>query len=95
MYPEEGKKEETKFFYDDLQKEPNKVSKKYRVVICGELNARIGNQRILEVVGTFGEQTINDIGQELSQFGTYNDLKSCNSLLERTTRINIHGLLEV
>lgn len=77
--PEEGRKEETKIFYDELQKELTKINTSEYVVITGDLNARIGNQPIPGIVGTYGEQLVNNNGEELRQFATYNKMKITNT----------------
>jgi len=53
--PEEGREEETRRFYKQLQKEVDKYSKSDSLIISGNLNARVGNQPIPNVVGTFRE----------------------------------------
>jgi hypothetical protein len=44
-------------------------------MLAGELNARGGNQPIPKIVGTFGENHINENGHQLRQFATFNGLK--------------------
>jgi len=48
--PEEGREEETRRFYIQLQKEFDKCSKSDSLIITGDLNARVGNQPIPNVV---------------------------------------------
>lgn len=40
---EKGMKEEIKKFYDNLKIEVNKINKEKHFIMCGDLNARIGN----------------------------------------------------
>jgi exonuclease III len=56
--PEEGREEDTKRFYKQIQKEVDKYSKSDSLIISGDLNARIGNQPIPKVVVTFGKDCI-------------------------------------
>jgi exonuclease III len=73
--PEEGRKEETSRFYEDLQQVMSKQSKTNYLIIARDLNARVGNTPISRTVGTFGEETLNNNGQELIQFCTFNQLR--------------------
>lgn len=77
--PEEGKKEETQTFYEELQKVLNKINKNDFIVLSGDLNARVGNIPIDNTVGIFGEPHANDNGYELRHFATYNKLKITNT----------------
>ena len=42
--PEEGKAEETKLFYEELQKHVDRVTKSDHIMISGDLNAIIRHQ---------------------------------------------------
>ena len=77
--PEEGREEETRRFYKHLQKEVDKYSKSDSLIISGDLNARVGNQPLPNVVGTFGEEHINRNGQTLREFASFNDFKITNT----------------
>jgi hypothetical protein len=46
---------------------------------------------IPKIVGTFGEETINDNGELLREFATYNNLKITNTFFEKRIYINIQG----
>lgn len=81
--PEEGKKEDTEEFYENLQKQLHKWNKKDYLIIAGDLNARVGNINIPNVIGKFGEETINKNGEELKEFVTYNDLKITNTFFRK------------
>lgn len=45
--PEDGKKEDTETFYKDLQKQINQHNKLDALIVCGNLNIRIGNNQYL------------------------------------------------
>ena len=51
--PEEGREEETRRYYKQLQKEVDKYSKSDSLIISRNLNARVGNQPTPNVVETF------------------------------------------
>lgn len=53
--PEEGRTDESRIFYEQLQVILNKYNSTDQVLVMGDLNARIGNIPINKVVGTFGE----------------------------------------
>ena len=61
------KREETELFYEELQKYI--VTKSDHLIISGDLHARMGQRLIPEVVGIFGESTLNNNGHALRQFG--------------------------
>ena len=78
--PEEGKAKETELFYEELQKHVDRVCHSSdHLTISGDLNARIGQRPIPEVVGIFAESTLNVNGHALKQFAAYNELKITNS----------------
>jgi len=80
---EEGREEEMRHFYKQLQKEVNKYSKSDSLIISGDLSARVGNQPIPNVVGTFGEDCINRNGQTLREFLSFTDLKITNTFFRK------------
>jgi len=81
--PEEGREEETGHFYKQLQKEVDKYSKSDSLIISGNLNARVGNQPMPNVVGNFGEDCVNRNGQTLREFASFNDLKIANTFFRK------------
>ncbi|XP_022204516.1 craniofacial development protein 2-like [Nilaparvata lugens] len=89
--PEEGKKEATIEFYEELQKQLTACNKADYVIVAGDLNARVGNQPIPQVVGTFGEYHLNENGRQLRDFCTYNELKITNTFFRKKTYTNIPG----
>ena len=70
-------------FYKQLQKEVDKYSKSDSLIISRDLNARVGNQPIPNVVGTFGEDCVNRNGQTLREFASFNDFKIANTFLRK------------
>ena len=73
--PEEGREEETRQFYRQIQKEVDRCNKSDSLIISGDLNARVGNQPIAIVVGTLGEDCMKRNGQILREFVFFNDFK--------------------
>jgi hypothetical protein len=67
--------EDTEVFYEPLQKHLQKISKGNRVIIAGDFNARVRNQPIPQVVGSFGADHVNRNGCEVRDFATYNNEK--------------------
>ena len=81
--PEEGREEETRHLYKQLQKEIDKYNKSDSLIIYRDLNARVGNQPIPNVVGTFGEDCVNRNGQTLREFASFNDFKTANTFFRK------------
>ena len=75
---EDGRKEKLEAFYDTLQKEVDKYIKSDFLIIVGDMNARIGQQPIPKIIGSFGEPHLNSNGMELREFVTFNELKVTN-----------------
>ncbi|PSN32284.1 Craniofacial development protein 2 [Blattella germanica] len=66
-------------FYKDLQCELDKVNKTDYIIIIGDLNARIGKNPVLNVVGDNGEDVLNEKGRQLIDFAASNSFKITNS----------------
>lgn len=81
--PEEGRREDTEIFYEELQKQVNKYNKTDHMLILGDLNARVGNVPIVNIVGAFGEITLNENGKTLRDFATFNQLKITNTFFRK------------
>ena len=47
-------------------------------MLKGDVNARVGNNRVINIVGTNGEATLNNNGRKLIDFCTFNNLKTMN-----------------
>jgi len=73
--PTEGRDELNEEFYETLQKILHKVNKNDYIMLIGGTNARVGNNRVLNIVGTNGEATLNNNGRKLIDFCKFNDLK--------------------
>jgi len=93
--PEEGREEETRRFYKQLQKEVDKYNKSDSLIISGDLNARVGNQPILDVVGTFAEDCVNRNGQTL-RICILQRFQNCQHIFQEKKNkfTNIHGVFE-
>jgi hypothetical protein len=66
--PKEGREEETRRCYKQPHKEVDKYSKGDSLIKSRDLNARVGNLPIPNIVRTFGEDCVNRNGQKLSEF---------------------------
>jgi hypothetical protein len=57
--PVEGEEEESDKLYEKLQTFLNKINKNYTsmIMLMDDFNARVGNSKIEQCIGTFGEQT--------------------------------------
>jgi len=61
-----------------LQKILDKVNKNDYIMLIGDMNARVGNNRVANIVGTNGEATLNNNSRKLIDFCTFNNLKITN-----------------
>ena len=80
--PTEGRDELNEEFYETLQKILDKVSKNDYIMLTGDMNARVGNNRDANTVGTNGEATLNSKGRKLIDFCTFNNLKIMNTFFK-------------
>ena len=76
--PEEGKKEETGDFYNKIQKLIDKT-RNHEILLTGDMNTRIRKVPISNIVGIFGEDTMNENGEVWTEFATFNELKITNT----------------
>ena len=51
-------------------------------MLKGDVNARVGNNRVINIVGTNGEATLNNNGRKLIDFCTFNNLKTMNDFFK-------------
>jgi hypothetical protein len=65
----------------------NKTNKNVYILLSGDLNARIGNAEVQNIVGNFGEPITNTNGLKLRGFATYNNMEIMNSFYKHK---NIH-----
>ncbi|XP_055378928.1 craniofacial development protein 2-like [Condylostylus longicornis] len=84
--------EEIKGFYDDLQAEIEKVPKEHKIVILGDMNARVGNTEINGVKNRFNESHINENGQKLVDFCAQNELRINNTYFDHKIQHKITWL---
>ncbi|XP_047470538.1 craniofacial development protein 2-like [Penaeus chinensis] len=68
-------------FYEDLQKLIESIPKKDQIYLLGDFNARVGpdNQAWPLCLGQFGYGKVNENGQRLLEFCTYNNLCITNT----------------
>jgi len=70
------------------------VNKNDYIMLIGDMNARVGNNRVANIVGTNGEATLNSNGRKLIDFCTFNNLKIMNTFLNTKKFINLLGKQE-
>jgi len=75
----EGRDELNEEFYEALDKMLDKVNKNDYIMLIGDMNARVGNNRFADIVGTNGEATLNGNGRTWIDFCTFNNLKIMNT----------------
>jgi hypothetical protein len=85
----EGKDELCEEFYKTLQKIPDKVNKNNYILLIGDINARVGNNRVANIVVTNGEGTLNSNGRKVICFCTFDNLKIMNRFLSTKKSINL------
>ena len=81
--PEEGKKEETDDFYKTLQNIVDKYNARYELLLIGDMNARVGNIKIPNVIGSCGENIKNSNGEKLREFAAFNELYISNTFKKK------------
>lgn len=71
-------------FYDTLQFHIQKVNKKEKLIVMGDLNAKIGKEHRLwtPTVGRFGLGDLNSRGEKLLEFCTLHKLAICNTFFQ-------------
>jgi len=60
----------------------DKVNKNDYMMLIGDMNARVGNNRVANIVVTNGEATLNSNGRKLRDFCTFNNLKIMNTFFK-------------
>jgi len=55
------------------------VNKNDSIMLIADMNARVGNNRVANIVCTNGEITLNSNGRKLIVFCTFNNLKIMNT----------------
>lgn len=66
-------------FFNMLQQEVDQIPTSDKIIILGDMNARIGKEVIYAVKHRFNEKTINSIGEILIEFCLYNGLRINNT----------------
>jgi len=81
--PKEGRDELNEEFYETLlQKILDKVNKNNYTMLVGDMNARVGNNRVVNTVGTNAEATLNSNGRKLIDLRTFINLKIRNTFFK-------------
>jgi len=79
----EGRDELNEEFYETLQKILDKVNRNDCIMLIGDMNVRVGNNRVANIVGRNGEATLNSNGRTLIGFWTFNNLKIMKTFFKR------------
>ena len=78
----EGGEDLNKEFYETLQKVLDAVNKNDYIMLTGDMNVTVGNNRVANIAGTNGEATLYSNGQKLIEFCTFNNLKIMNTFFK-------------
>jgi hypothetical protein len=62
--PTEGREELNEEFYGKLQKKSDKVNKNDYMMLIWHMKAKVGNNKVTNLVGTNGEVTLNNNGKK-------------------------------
>ncbi|XP_030764730.1 uncharacterized protein LOC115888973 [Sitophilus oryzae] len=65
-------------FFEQLSYEILKIGQSREIILTGDLNSRIGRKLHDKIVGQFGEETLNDNGNRLTNICDQNNLHSFN-----------------
>ena len=69
-------------FYGTLQKILDKVDRNDCIMLIGDMNVTVGNNRVANIVGRNGEATLNSNGRKLIDFSTFNNSKIMNTFFK-------------
>jgi len=58
------------------------VNKNDYIMLIGDMNARVGNNRVANILGMNGEATLNNSSRKLIHFCTFNNLKIMNTFFK-------------
>ena len=86
--PTEGRDELNEEVYETLQNILHKMNKNDYIMLIRDMNARVGNNRVANTVGTNGEATLNSNGGTLIDFCKFANLKVTNTFLSTKKFIN-------
>ena len=67
------------------------MNKNDYLMLMEDMNARVGNNRVPNIVGTNGEATLNSNGRKLIDFCKFNNLKIMNTFLSIKKFIHLLG----
>ena len=70
------------------------VNKNYYMTLIGDMNARVGNNRFANIVGTNEEAALNSNGRKLIDCCTFNNIKIINTFFKHKEIINLLGKQE-
>ena len=79
-------KEERRSFYEELQSIVDLIPSHHRIILMGDLNARVGNEIINGVKQRFNEHTSNDNGDLLTDFCAQNNFRINNTYFDHNLK---------
>jgi len=81
--PNISKKRETREkFYEELQTVVDSIKAQDKIIIMGDLNARIGNEPLGGTTQRFNEETVNDSGDMLKMICALNKMRINNTFFD-------------
>ncbi|GFN91483.1 craniofacial development protein 2 [Plakobranchus ocellatus] len=60
-------------FYEEIEKAKGYLQSQDIIIIIGDFNAKVGDQRVEDVVGSSGIETVNERGSRLIEWCQFND----------------------
>ena len=73
-------------FYDDLEQAKRQCKASEVMIVMGDMNARVGEQRMNNTVGPHGLGTINERGERWAEWCTSNDQVIMNTWFQMPKR---------
>jgi len=73
-------------FYNDLQQTIDKVSNSDNLMLMGDFNAKVGEEKEMDTTGKWGLGQRNERGQMLIDFCQNNNLAIANTMFEQPRR---------
>ena len=78
--------EDIDVFYEDLEKAKNQCKSQDPIIIMGDFNAKVGSERVDDVVGPFGLGEKNERGERLTEWAQINNFIIGNTWFEQPLR---------
>ncbi|GFO12658.1 craniofacial development protein 2-like protein [Plakobranchus ocellatus] len=75
---------EVEQFYEEIEKAKGYLKSPNIIIVMGDFNAKVGDERVEDVVGPSGIGTVNDRGSRLIEWCQVNDFTITNTKRQRT-----------